>query len=482
MSDRPASLLDQWAIQAFVDEVWDTEIVPQLVDYIAIPCKSPLFDPDWRAAGHMERAVQQIAAWCRSRQIPGLEVEIVRLEGRTPLIYMEAPGDGGPDGDTVLLYGHLDKQPEMAGWRDDLGPWKPVREGDRLYGRGGADDGYAAYASLTALEALARQGAPRARAVVLIEASEESGSPDLPAYIDALAERIGQVSLVVCLDSGCGNYEQLWSTTSLRGLVGGVLSVEVLSEGVHSGDAGGIVPSSFRILRQLISRLEDEATGEIRLDAANVAIPEARMSQAQAAAQQLGEMVYAKFPFVEGARPVPDELAEMVLARTWRPALGITGQGGLPDLGSAGNVLRPGTSAMLSLRLPPTAGARQVGAELEALLTREPPYGARVSASFETAANGWNAPPLAPWLEAATEAASQSCFGRPACYMGEGGTIPFMGMLGEKFPEAQFLITGVLGPQSNAHGPNEFLHVPYAKRLNAAVAEILAAHASRTAA
>ena len=474
-----AAALDRRAVKAFVDEVWDREIVAELTEYIAIPCKSPLFDPDWRAAGHMERAVRQIAAWCRGREIPGLALEIVRLEGRTPLIYMEAPGHGGGADDTVLLYGHLDKQPEMSGWRPDLGPWKPVREGDRLYGRGGADDGYAAYASLTALQALTRQGAPRARAVILIEASEESGSPDLPAYIDALADRIGEVSLVICLDSGCGNYEQLWSTTSLRGLIGGALSVEILTEGVHSGDASGIVPSSFRILRQLISRLEDEATGEIRLASANVAIPEARVAQAKAAAQQLGQMVCAKFPFVDGARPVPADLAEMVLARTWRPALGITGQSGLPDLGSAGNVLRPGTSAMLSLRLPPTADARRVGAELEALLTRDPPYGARVGTRFDKAANGWNAPPLAPWLEAASEAASQSCFGRSACYMGEGGSIPFMGMLSEKFPEAQFLITGVLGPHSNAHGPNEFLHVAYAKKLNAAVAEVLAAHARR---
>jgi acetylornithine deacetylase/succinyl-diaminopimelate desuccinylase-like protein len=479
MADAAGRAFDSSAARDFIDALWEAEIVPELERYIAIPCKSPMFDPEWQANGFMEAAVQQIAAWCRARQIPGLELEVVRLEGRTPLIFMAIPGSAGAAGDTVLLYGHLDKQPEMTGWREELGPWLPVRQGDRLYGRGGADDGYAAYASLTALEALHRFGGVYGRAVVLIEASEESGSPDLPAYIDALAERIGPVSLVVCLDAGAGNYEQLWSTTSLRGIAGGRLDVEILEEGVHSGDASGIVASSFRILRRLLSRLEDEATGAIHLASANAAIPEARATQAKLAAQQLGPLVHEKFPFVAGARAMGEDLAELILNRTWRPALSITGQAGLPDIASAGNVLRAATSAVLSLRLPPTADPARVNAEMAALLTDEPPYGARVSVDFDHAAAGWHAPALAPWLEAATEAASLAHFGRPACYMGEGGSIPFMGLLGEKFPEAQFLITGVLGPQSNAHGPNEFLEIAYAKKLNAAVADILMAHALR---
>ena len=479
MTETPGGGYDSGAARDFIEALWEAEIVPELERYIAIPCKSPAFDPDWRENGHMEVAVEQIAAWCRSREIPGLELEVVRLPGRTPLIFIEIPGTAGAKDDTVLLYGHLDKQPEMTGWRDDLGPWLPVREGNRLYGRGGGDDGYAAYASLTALEALHRFGGAHARAVVLIEASEESGSPDLPAYIDALAERIGPVSLVVCLDAGAGNYQQLWGTTSLHGIAGGRLGVEILEEGVHSGDASGIVASSFRILRRLLSRLEDEATGAIHVASANVAIPEARRAQAKLAAQQLGGTVYEKFPFVAGAKPMGDDLAELILNRTWRPALSITGQEGLPDIASAGNVLRPLTQAMLSLRLPPTADPARVNAEMEALLGDDPPYGARITVDFDHAAAGWHAPALAPWLEAATEAASLAHYGRPACYMGEGGSIPFMGLLGEKFPEAQFLITGVLGPQSNAHGPNEFLEIAYAKKLNAAVADILMAHALR---
>ena len=477
MTDASPPELDRTALQAFIDEVWEAEIVPELTTYIALPAKSPLFDPDWRANGHIEAAVAQIAAWCEAREIAGLELEIIRLEGRTPLIFMEIPASPGYENDTVLLYGHLDKQPEMTGWRDGLGPWSPVRDGDRLYGRGGADDGYAAYASVLALEALERFGAVHGRAVVLIEASEESGSPDLPYYIDALSARIGEVDMVVCLDAGAGNYDQFWSTTSLRGMVGGVLGVEILQEGVHSGDASGIVASSFRILRQLLSRLEDEATGAISLGSAAADIPAARRHQARVAAQQLGDLVHAKFPFAGGAQPMGSDLDELILNRTWRPALSVTGQAGLPDLASAGNVLRPETSVMLSLRVAPTADSEQAARDLEALLREDPPYGATITTEFDKSANGWNAPELAPWLEAATEAASQAYFGKPACYMGEGGSIPFMGMLGEKFPQAQFLITGVLGPASNAHGPNEFLEIAYAKKLNAAVAEILMAQA-----
>jgi acetylornithine deacetylase/succinyl-diaminopimelate desuccinylase-like protein len=387
---------------------------------------------------------------------------------------MEIPGSSDQ---TVLLYGHMDKQPPFSGWREDLGPWKPVVEDGKLYGRGGADDGYAAYASLAAIQAVQDQGLLHARCVVLIEASEESGSPDLPAYIDHLAERIGQPSLIVCLDSGCGNYEQLWSTTSLRGLVTGTLHVDVLEEGVHSGDASGVVPSSFRVLRQLLDRIDAPETGIVHDPAFGAEIPEARRRQAEVAAQALGTDVYTKFPFVEGMRPTTDDLTELVLNRTWRPALSITGIAGVPDVGHAGNVLRPSTAAKLSLRLAPTADAGRAAARLRELLETDPPSGARVRFEVDEPGGGWDAPPLAHWLEGAIDRASRTHFGKPAVFMGEGGSIPFMGMLGEKFPEAQFLITGVLGPGSNAHGPNEFLHLPTGKRVTACVAQILDEHA-----
>jgi acetylornithine deacetylase/succinyl-diaminopimelate desuccinylase-like protein len=474
--------IDPAPLQDFVSGKWDDEIVPELVEYIRIPNKSPMFDADWVEHGYMEDAVKLMEAWARKQPIPGMQLEVVRLEGRTPLIFIDIPAaHGGNADDCVLLYGHLDKQPEMSGWDDDLGPWKPVLRDDKLYGRGGADDGYAIYGSLAAILALHEQKIPHARCVVLIEACEESGSYDLPAYVDHLADRIGEPSLVVCLDSGCGNYEQLWCTTSLRGLTGGNLVVEVLEEGVHSGDASGVVPSSFRLLRQLLSRLEDEASGRILPDGLHAAIPDERLAQARKCAEVLGTAIYDKFPLLPGMTPMAHDLTELVLNRTWRPALSVTGVDGMPPLASAGNVLRPKTAVKLSLRLPPTVDGKRAGELLKDTLLRDPPNGARVSLALEKAATGWNAPATVPWLEQAIDAASRQFYGKPAMYMGEGGSIPFMGMLGEKFPGAQFMITGVLGPHSNAHGPNEFLHIPMGKKVTACVARVIAEHQAASA-
>lgn len=465
----------------FIAATWQESILPALCDYIRIPNKSPLFDPDWQAHGHMQRAAALIEQWCRARAVAGLVVERIELPGRTPLLFMEIPAFGCDRSDTVLLYGHLDKQPEFSGWKEGLGPWQPVFDGDKLYGRGGADDGYSAFASLTAIEALQRAGLSHARCVVLIEAGEESGSPDLPAYIEHLQARIGsEVTFVVCLDSGCGDYERLWSTTSLRGLVTGNLDVQVLDEGVHSGDASGIVASSFRIARQLLSRLEDEDTGKIKPKELYGKIPKARVAQARATARVLGDKVTSTFPWARGMKPLHRDRSELVLARTWKPTLCITGAAGIPGMVDAGNVLRPRTTLKLSIRVPPSCDAERASRVVKRLLEHKPPYGARVGFESEKASAGWNAPELAPWLSASLSRASKACFGKDACFMGEGGSIPFMAMLGEKYPRAQFLITGVLGPQSNAHGPNEFLHVPTAKRLTECVARVLADHALAT--
>jgi acetylornithine deacetylase/succinyl-diaminopimelate desuccinylase-like protein len=463
---------------SWVAEQFAGSIIPTLVDYIKIPNKSPMFEPGWAAAGHMDRAVELFVGWARARLPAGATLEVVRLEARTPVILIEIPATGGATGD-VLLYGHLDKQPEMTGWSEGKGPWTPVLDGDKLYGRGGADDGYAIFASLTALNALDREHVPHARCVILIEACEESGSPDLPAYIAHLAPRLGALSLVVCLDSGCGNYDQLWSTTSLRGLVLGNLDVSLLREGVHSGDGSGVVASSFRVLRLLLDRLEDPHTGMVRPADLAVAIPRGRVMQAAAAAEVLGDEVWNKFPLQDGVAPVIRDNAELILNRTWRPALSITGADDIPAIANAGNVLRPRTRLKLSLRIPPRLDAKAASAAVKALLEQDPPYGAKVTFEETGANTGWDAPALAPWLEAALDASSRRHFGKPAMYIGEGGSIPFMGMLGQRFPEAQFCITGVLGPNSNAHGPNEFLHLPTAQRLTLCVAEILAAHAKR---
>ena len=471
-----ATTLDKSKAETLIERAWEQDILPTITEYIRIPNKSPHFDAKWQESGHMKKAADLIEGWCKKRKLPGLKVERVQLPNRTPLLFMELPGKSD---ETVVLYGHLDKQPEMVGWRSGLGPWQPVREGDRLYGRGGADDGYAAFASLTALEILAQQGVPHARCVILIEACEESGSYDLPFYIDHLEARIGSPSLVVCLDSGCGDYERMWSTTSLRGLVGGDLVVEILREGVHSGDAGGIVADSFRIARAVLSRLEDQLTGEIVPKAFHAKIPPERIEGAKVCAKILGKRGYARFPWVDGAKPQGTDPTELLLNRTWRPALAVTGAEGLPAIKDAGNVLRPRTALKLALRLPPTVDGDKAAVALKQILEKNPPHGAKVRFENGGGTSGWNAPKLEPWLEGAVERASKTFFGKSAASMGEGGTIPFMGMLGRKFPKAQFVITGVLGPESNAHGPNEFLHVPTAKRLTGCVASIVAEHFTR---
>lgn len=480
-SGQSGGRFDPAALQAFVDGQWDREIVPALMEYIRIPAKSPAFDPDWAAHGHIDQVVNDAEAWLRKRSVQGLTVEVLRLPGRTPVIYFEAPATRRDNGDAVLMYGHLDKQPEFSGWREGLGPWTPRYLDGRLYGRGGADDGYAVYASITAIEALDRQNVARPRCIGLIETCEESGSYDLLPYVESLRDRMGQVALVACLDSGAGNFDQLWMTTSLRGLVTGTLEVQVLDEGVHSGDSSGVVPSSFRILRQLFDRLEDSRTGHVLPADFHCDIPPERLAQAQAVARILGEQVWRRFPWSRGAdgtpvRPMVADGEQAVLNRTWRPALSVTGAEGLPPLASAGNVLRPRTALKLSLRLPPLVDAALAGARLKALLEADAPCNARVSFELDPGlAGGWNAPPSAAWLQGALEDASQQYFGAPCGHMGEGGTIPLMNLLLQGFPQSQFMVCGVLGPQSNAHGPNEFLHVPFARRLTACVAHVIAA-------
>ena len=468
--------LDPRAVRSHTESVWTRSIVPQLCDYVRIPNKSPLFDPEWEQHGHMEAAIQLMARWCREQPIAGMTVEIRRIPGRTPVLFIEIPGQVD---DCVLLYGHLDKQPEFTGWHEGLGPWEPVIRDGKLYGRGGADDGYAVFASLTAIAALDAQRIPRARCVILIEACEESGSLDLPAHVEALAARLGTPSLVVCLDAECSNYEQLWCTTSLRGNLIGTLDIQVLEEGVHSGMGSGIAPSCVRILRQLLSRIEDEVTGDLLVEPMYVKIPVERRRQIVAAAAALGDEVRGRLPFTAGVRALSTDPVELLVNTTWKPSLTITGLDGLSAVQNAGNVLGPRLSAKLSFRLPPTSDPAPITRLLKRTLEADPPYNARVSFSAGPDMGGWDAPPLEPWLEQSLARASREYFGKEAMYLGAGGSIPFMGMLGARFPRTQFLVTGVLGPLSNAHGPNEFLHIETGIKVTQCVSQVLAEHAVR---
>ncbi|MGB6605091.1 MAG: M20/M25/M40 family metallo-hydrolase [Steroidobacteraceae bacterium] len=466
--------MDLKQLRAHIAGTWEKSVVERLVEYIRIPNKSPMFDPQWESHGHMERAAQLMLQWCRAQPLAGMRVTLRRLAGRTPLLLADIPGELPG---CVLLYGHMDKQPEFTGWLPGLGPWEPVIREGRLYGRGAADDGYAAFSSLTAIAALKAQQVRLPRCMVLIEACEESGSVDLPAHLEALGDSLGEPSLVVCLDAECGNYEQLWCTTSLRGNLVGTLTVRVLTEGVHSGMATGIAPTPFRILGQLLARLENPVTGDLLLDELQVELPHDRRAQAVAAARVLGSEVAGRLPWAEGVQPVSNDPTELLINSTWRATLAVTGADGLPAVSSAGNVLLPELSVKLSLRLPPTCDARRAEQAVREALERDPPYGAQVRFDAGAATGGWNAPTVAPWLEESIARASAAVFGSGAMEMGVGGTIPFMGMLGERFPRTQFFVTGVLGPHANAHGPNEFLHLAYAQQLTACVSLVLADHA-----
>ena len=458
---------------------FERDALATLTTYATIECLSPAFDDQWRAHGHIDAAVELLAQWARQRALGDFQVDVVRLEDRTPLLMVSVEATGDDDA-TVVLYGHLDKQPPLGDWSAGLGPYQPVRRGDRLYARGVADDGYATFSALLALEQLVATGTPHGRVVVLIEASEESGSPDLDAYLDHLADHLGRVELMICLDSGALTYDRLWVTTSLRGLASVELTVEVLTRGQHSGSASGVVPSSFRILRQLLDRVEDSTTGRVLLEQLHGAIPDHARSAAAAVAREFADALTDDLPVVEGLSLMGDDVADRILNQTWRPTLSVVGMGGIPAPEVAGNVLRPFTTALLSFRLPPNVDSQVACDALEEVLTRDVPEGARVTLRTH-GADGWSTPPLAPWLATALEEASQRSFGRAAAFTAEGGTIPFLASLGRRYPEVQFVATGVLGPDSNAHGIDEMLDLPCAVSVTNAVTDILGAFCTRKA-
>jgi acetylornithine deacetylase/succinyl-diaminopimelate desuccinylase-like protein len=471
--------VDHVQLHETVNRTWDSDILPSLSDLVRIPAVSVLFDADWAASGHLDAAAEHVRAWLAARDIPGATVEILRLPGRTPVVLMDVPASEGmpADGGTVLLYGHLDKQPPVGGWSEGLGPWTPVIRGDRLYGRGSADDGYSGYAASAAIEAVEAAGGKHARCLVLLELSEESGSPDLPAYLEAYRARLGDISLVVCLDSGGQDYERLWLTTSLRGLCQVTATVTVLESGQHSGTASGIVPSSFRIFRQLLDRIEDSVTGELLLPELHGDIPADRVAEMKALVGVVPTVASA-FPLVEGMSPVSDDDYEQMANNASRPTLTVTGGDGMPRPEEAGNVLRPFTTFTLSFRLPPLADPPAALAAVEKALTTDVPYGAKVTLSRQESGPGWNAPAIAPWLQAALDSVSEKVFdGKQYLTMGLGGSIPFMGTLGVTYPKAQFVVTGALSADSNAHVPDEWLHIPQAKRVTESVALLLDAHA-----
>jgi acetylornithine deacetylase/succinyl-diaminopimelate desuccinylase-like protein len=456
---------------------FESEVLPVLSRYATIPCLSPAFDADWEEHGYLDAAMSQYAQWANSRAFLSHAVSVRQLPGRTPVLVVTVEATAPTTG-TVLLYGHLDKQPPLGDWSDGLDPYRPVRKGNRLFARGVADDGYAMFSALLAIEDLERNGIPHARCVVLIEASEESGSPDLEAHLDVLSQELGNVELMVCLDSGAHSYDRLWVTMSLRGVLNVDVTVEVLERGQHSGSASGVVPSSMRIMRQLLDRIEDSATGEILISELQPQIPLSHVTAASQVAETFGDVAGHEQPVVSGLELMGTDAAERILRRSWYPTLSIVGAQGLPDSSIAGNVLRPSTTLTLSLRLPPSCDPIAAEAAVVRALTTNVPSNARVRVTTATA-SGWVTPELAPWLRTALEEGSTLAFGNEVAYAGEGGSIPFLAALGQRFPAVQFVATGVLGPNSNAHGIDEMLDLDCAVAVTNAISHVLSAHAAQ---
>lgn len=471
--------MDHTRVRDTVTTTWQRHIMPSLSDLVRIPAVSTAYDPSWHEHGHLRRAAEHMADWIRGQGLAGAHVDIVEHDGRSPVVIAEIPATHGvASDDTALIYGHLDKQPPFEGWSDGLGPWEPVVRGDRLYGRGAVDDGYAGYAAIAAIGAAEAAGGEHCRIVVLLETGEESGSPDLPAYLDDLKDRLGRVTLVTCLDAGGGDYERLWVTRSLRGVVQATLTVSILENAVHSGIASGVVPSSFRILRVLLDRIEDAATGRIRIPEMNVDISDESVKGAAALAKLNPEATLRPISLVSDAQPTSPDEAERILNNTWRPTLSITGAAGMPDVSEAGAVLRAATSLRLSLRLPPTANTAAAAVALERVVTTDVPYGAHATVTDVIAQDGWLAPDTPAWLATALDDVDSGVFGGARHQsIGIGGSIPFMRMLGLAYPRSAFLATGAIGSDSNMHVPDEWLNLPFARRVTEAVAHVLDAHA-----
>lgn len=463
--------LDSMAENA--DRIWEESILPSLSEFIEIHALSPMFEPNWDELGELQATLDLFCSWLDNQGLQGMSYNVHRIANHSPVLLVTIEGTGSGE---VLFYSHLDKQPSRPHlWSEGLHPLKAVRREPFLYGRGSVDDGYGGYLCVTAIRLLQEAGIPHPKATFLIETCEESGSYDLPPYLDELTEKLGNPDLVVVLDSGGPSYEHIWVTEALRGLVAGNLRVRVSHEGVHSGMSGGAIPSSFRIQRMLLDRIENSQTGEVLIPEMHVEISDNIMQQATALAEVLGDELWSSLPTVEALESQSKDVSEMLLDINWRPALSVIGADGIPSVQSAGNVLRTNTDLKISFRIPPGVNAEEVQDVVKQILEANPPYGAEVTYNPTEPADGFHAPPLHEGIASALESASLHLTGKPPMSTWIGGTIPFMAMIQNKYPNACFLCTGSSGPGNNAHGPDEKLHIPHSKRVNVALAAAIAA-------
>jgi acetylornithine deacetylase/succinyl-diaminopimelate desuccinylase-like protein len=462
--------MDYEITKKLIDADFEKEVLPNLSEYIKIDNLSPFYDPEWNTNGKQDNAAKFCLDWVLRQNIKGLKGEIIKEADKTPLIFIEIDAHGSDK--NYLLYGHFDKQPHFTGWAEGLGPCTPVIKNGFLYGRGGADDGYAIFSSIVAIKAVQTQGGKHGRVVIIIEGSEESGSPHLIPYIEGLKDRIGKPDLMICLDSGSQDYDRLWVTTSLRGVCMADVTVEVLAEGVHSGAGTGYAADSFMILRNLLDRIEDSKSGKI-IDAFQVEIPKSRVEEATKVADLKGDHVLENVKLLPGVKGLTDNNAELILNNTWRASLAVVGASGLPDHKLAGNVLRPSTTVRISMRLPPSYDGEKAAPLLKDILTKDVPYNAKVTVELRKPGSGWNNKDLSEKLTNSLNVSSKKIWGKELLSFGEGGSIPFIKQLADAFPACELLVIGVLGPNSNAHSCNEALHIDYCKGITVTVAHTL---------
>ena len=455
------------------EEIWEGSILPSLSDFIEIKALSPLFEPDWAEMGELDATIDLFCEWLDAQGIAGMSYEKHRIGELSPVLIVTIEGTGPGE---VIFYSHLDKQPSKPElWSEGLHPLKAVRRDPWLYGRGSVDDGYGGYLCATSVRLLQEAEVPHPRCTMIIETCEESGSFDLPPYLEALTEQLGNPDMVVVLDSGGPDYDHVWMTEALRGLVSGTLSVKVSHEGIHSGNSGGSIPSSFRIQRILLDRVEDSSSGKVLIPEMHVDIPEQIREKAMALREIVGDSIWEQFPTVDTLRQASETTEDMIVAMNWEPTLSIIGADGIPSVQDAGNVLRTNTDLKLSFRIPPGVDSESAIARAKVILEEDPPYGAEVTFTPDSCADGFHAPPLDGPISEAIQEASMELTGLPPLATWTGGTIPFMSMMQGKYPEAMFLCTGTSGPGNNAHGPDEKLHIPSSKRLTVALSATIAA-------
>lgn len=458
---------------------WTGEHLAALSAFVAIPSVSPAFDSAWERSGALAAAVDLVADWFTDRTaLPGVRAHRLRINGRTPLLIVDIPAFDPDQADgphrTVLAYGHLDVQPAGGGWTV-TDPFRPVVRESRLYGRGAGDDKYVPLAVVAALEALRAANQAHPQVILLLETSEESSSVDLPAHLAAHGGLLGQPDLIVCLDTFVPDTSRLWHSTSMRGIVVADLSVAVAREGLHSGLVGGVVPSSFRLLRALLDRIENSSTGACLLPSLHADVPAGHCDALRRQAER-SRPPASGLPLLPGVRPLSGDPLAQLLAQSWEPSVAYVGMDGMPATGAAGSVLRASTTVRLSIRLPPTVRAIDAVAALRATLEADPPAGATVRLDVHGAEDGWSTT-VPEGLGVLLDEAGVAGYGARAAECGGGATIPPLGILARRFPEAAIVPLGLVTPSCNPHGPDEHIDLDSAERLTIALATLLASHA-----